>query len=138
MAAIRYQKNLEKLNKYIYLIDIAIFKTKYYTAYKLAYRCLREYYRAFYQKHNIQINTDSKDISHISISTYHYILKYLSKYGKTLSSRTLLFMSMVSHNLSQNHKVENTKEYESKYDRFFAEYAKENVSKIIKILSRYF
>ena len=30
LPAVRYQKNLEKLNKYIYLIDIAIFKTKYY------------------------------------------------------------------------------------------------------------
>lgn len=141
MPVIRYQKNLIKLNKYISLVDIAILKGKYYLAYKVTYRCLREYYRDFQYKHRIQLNSDPKDISHSSISVYHYILKYLNKYGHQAPSRYLLYFSMVSHNLSEDEEKDNPndeKSKEKKYDRLYAEYAKDNVQKIIRYISKYF
>ena len=145
MPVIRYQKNLKKLNRYLSLTDKAIVGGRYYLAYKLTYRCLSEYHKEFLNKHHIQINSNPKDINHTSISVYHYILKYLNKYGNSAPSRNLLYFSMVTHNLKEeeselnkNKTKEDRKAYELKFDRLYAEYAKDNVQKIIKYISKYF
>lgn len=143
LPAIRYQKNLIKLNRYLTLTDRAILRGKYYLAYKLTYRCLKEYYRIFQNKHHIQVQSDPKDISHTSISVYHYILKQLTKYGNSAPTKNLLYFSMVSQNLTEEEQPESqTKEekkaYENQFDRLYAEYAKDNVQKIIRYISKYF
>ena len=145
MPAIRYQKNLKKLNRYLSLADRAMVKGRYYLAYKLTYRCLKEYYKEFLNKHHIQLNSNPEDINHTSISVYHYILKYLNKYGNSAPTKHFLYFSMVTHNLkeeeselSKNKTKEDQKAYESKFDRLYAEYAKDNVQKIIKYISKYF
>jgi hypothetical protein len=145
MPSVRYQKNLKKLNRYISLTDKAIVKGKYYLAYRLTYRCLSEYYKEFLNKHHVQINSKPEDISHTSISVYHYILKYLNKYGSSAPTKHFLYFSMVTHNLKEdesevkkNKTAEDKKAYELKFDRLYAEYAKDNVQKIIKYISKYF
>lgn len=145
MPTVRYQKNLKKLNRYLSLADQAIIKGKYYLAYKLTYRCLKEYYKEFLNKHHIQLNSNPEDINHTSISVYHYILKYLNKYGSSAPTKHFLYFSMVTHNLKEeeseldkNKTKEDRKAYESKFDRLYAEYAKDNVQKIIKYISKYF
>ena len=135
--AVRREKNIEKLNRYLRRIDAAIQDGRYTLALKLTNRCLIEYYRAFMRSHQISSIGMVEDINLMSIHICRYIIGYFRKYRIPYTERRVLLITTVTNVLftTMRNIQSSTKKY--KVDKAIAIYARNNMNRIARFLSRY-
>jgi hypothetical protein len=134
----RRRKNTEKLNKYLRRIDGAISAGRYTLAMNLSNRCLKEYYRAYLKatRHKWEVRTEN--VQWMSISVVRYLVKYFRKHSIPYSERRLILMTTFSNVMFTS--LSRLKTSSGKYaiDKAIAVYARNNMKRIAKYLSRYF
>jgi len=135
---VRREKNIEKLNRYLKRIDGAIYAGRYTLAFKLTNRCLMEYYRAFMRSHQILSMGKKEDINLMSISICRYIISYFRKYRIPYTERRILLITTVTNVLfTTMSNLQSTSSSKFKVDKAIAIYARNNMNRIARFLSRY-
>ena len=139
LPAIRREKNMEKLNRYLMRIDGAIHPGRYTLALHLTSRCLREYYRAFSTAHQLPSVGKKEEINLMSVSVCRYILKYFRKYRIPFTERRVMLMTTVTNVLFTTvSNLQSTTGKKYAVDKAIALYARNNVQRIARYLSKYF
>lgn len=135
---VRREKNIEKLNRYLMRIDGAIYAGRYTLAFKLTNRCLMEYYRAFMRSHQILSMGKKEDINLMSISICRYIISYFRTYRIPYTERRILLITTVTNVLfTTMSNLQSTGSSKFKVDKAIAIYARNNMNRIARFLSRY-
>lgn len=134
----RSVKNTDKLNKYLRHIDAAIHAGRYTLAFQLTNRCLKEYYRAYLKTTRHHWESKSENVQWMSISVVRYLLTYFRSNAIPYSERRMLLMTTVSNMLHTT--MARLKSTSGKYaiDKAIAIYARNNMKRIAKFLSKYF
>ncbi|MCB0642718.1 MAG: hypothetical protein KDC44_13815, partial [Phaeodactylibacter sp.] len=135
--AVRREKNIEKLNRYLSRIDAAIQEGRYTLAFKLTNRCLIEYYRAFIRSHQIPSMGTMDNINLMSIHICRYIIGYFNKYRIPYTERRVLLITTVTNVLFTTMRHIQSSTAKVKVDKAIAIYARNNMNRIARFLSRY-
>ncbi|MBR9922606.1 MAG: hypothetical protein GYB31_17365 [Bacteroidetes bacterium] len=134
----RTKKNTDKLNKYLRHIDAAIHAGRYTLAIKLSNRCLKEYYRAYLKTTLHRWESHTENVQWMSISVVRYMINYFRKHSIPYSERRLLLMTTVSNVLHTAMSRLKTTSGRYAIDKAIAVYARNNMKRIAKFLSKYF
>jgi len=125
----------EKLNRYLKRIDGAILTGRYTLAFNLTNRLLKEYYRDFL-KAKSPIDEAVEDIHLMSLSVTRYVVQYFRKHYIPYSERRILLISTVTNVLATT--MGNLRRSSGAFsiDKAIAIYARNNVQRIVRFLSR--
>ncbi|MCB0705773.1 MAG: hypothetical protein KDC34_10710 [Saprospiraceae bacterium] len=134
----RTKKNTDKLNQYLRHIDASIHSGRYTLALKLTNRCLKEYYRAYLKTTILHWEPTTENVQWMSISVVRDMMNYFRTHSIPYSERRMLLMTTVSNVLHTT--MARLKSTSGKYavDKAIAIYARNNMKRIAKFLSRYF
>lgn len=139
LPSVRRERNMEKLNRYLMRIDGAIHAGRYTLALHLTSRCLKEYYRAFSQAHQLPSVGKKEEIHLMSVSVCRYIIKYFRKYRIPFTERRVMLMTTVTNVLFTTvSNLQSSTEKKYAVDKAIALYARNNVQRIARYLSKYF
>ena len=126
----------DTLNRYLRRIDGAILAGRYTLAYKLAYRCLKAYYKAFIQS-NMPEEYQRTSVDLMSVSICRYLYRYYKTKGLPYSDKTILFIALFSSRLSLMNMDLKNPSGSSGIDRAVATYARDSVDRIVRYLLGY-
>lgn len=131
------EKNYEKANRYLRRIDSAITNGRYNLAFNLTNRLLKEYYRAFLHTYAVPLNSPREELPLMSISVCRYLLKYFQNNRIPFNEKRLLLMTTVTNVLFTTQ--DNLKKSPNTFavDKAIAIYARNNVNRIARFLSRF-
>jgi hypothetical protein len=127
----------EKLNRYLKRIDGAILAGRYTLAFNLTNRLLMEYYRAFlYARMSSSYSHSLADLRLMSVSVTRQIVQYLRSHTIPFSERRILLITTVTNVLATM--AVNLQESAGKWsiDKAIAIYARNNVKRIVRFLSK--
>jgi hypothetical protein len=128
--------SLDKLNRYLRRIDGAILAGRYSLALQLTNRCLMEYYRQFMKQH-MPFEPLHYDLNIMSLSVVRYMGRYFRKYRIPYKEQSLLLMTTVTNVLATTVRSLNRKNSSLMIDKAIAVYARNNVQRIVRFLSKY-
>ncbi|GEM_PF-1948421 len=133
------EKHIEKVNRYLRRIDGAILAGRYSLAVKLTNRCLREYYRTFLHSCSlVREEFKKEDLNKMAVQICRFLLVYARKYGIPYpESRILLISSISAHINEAASNIDRLPDGEARTDKAMALYARYNVNRIIRFLSRF-
>ncbi len=133
------EKQIEKVNRYLRRIDGAILAGRYTLAVKLTNRCLREYYRTFLRSCALVRDEFRKeDLNQMAVQICRFLLVYARKYGIPYPESRILLISAISANINEAAAAaDRAEEGKASADKALALYARYNVNRIIKFLSRF-
>lgn len=131
----RWENHTEKLNGYLKRIDGAILAGRYTLAFNLTNRLLKEYYRDFL-KAKMPIDEAVEDMHLMSLSVTRYVVQYFRKHYIPYSERRILLISTVTNVLATTMGNLNRSAGSFSIDKAIAVYARNNVQRIVRFLSR--
>ncbi len=133
------EKHIEKVNRYLRRIDGAILAGRYSLAVKLTNRCLREYYRTFLRSCSlVREEFKKEDLNQMAVQICRFLLMYARKYGIPYPESRILLISAVSASINEAaSEVDREQGGKARADKAMALYARYNVNRIIKFLSRF-
>ena len=131
----RRENHTEKLNRYLKRIDGAILVGRYTLAFNLTNRLLKEYYREFLQA-KAPIDEAVEDLHLMSVSVTRYVVQYFRKHYIPYSERRILLISTVTNVLATTMGNLNRSAGAFSIDKAIAIYARNNVQRIVRFLSR--
>lgn len=129
------ENHTEKLNRYLKRIDGAILVGRYTLAFNLTNRLLKEYYREFLDA-KMPIDAAVEDIHLMSVSISRYVVQYFRKHYIPYSERRILLISTVTNVLATTMGNLNRSAGAFSIDKAIAIYARNNVQRIVRFLSR--
>ena len=130
------EDSMEKFNRYLKRIDGAILAGRYTLAFHLANRLLEETYRAFLYSRIPTYSASLSDLRQMSASVTRYVIQYFGKHTIPYSERTILLITTVSNVLATTATKLTRSSSSLLIDRAIAIYARNNVKRIVKFLSR--
>ncbi|MCB0684402.1 MAG: hypothetical protein KDC32_26345 [Saprospiraceae bacterium] len=136
MPVIRLENRVDKLNRYLKRIDGAILHGRYTLAMKLTNRLLKEYYRAFLVSVD-NYDLKKEDLNLMSISVCRYIVNYFKKNRIPYTERRILLITTVTNVLFTTMRHINRSAGKYPIDKAIAIYARNNVNRIVRFLSRW-
>ena len=130
------ESNTEKLNRYLKRIDGAILVGRYTLAFNLTNRLLKEYYREFLQA-RAPLDSAVEDMHLMSVSVCRHSVQYFRKHYIPYSERRIILIATVTNVLATTMGRLNRSSSGSFFiDKAIALYARNNVKRIVRFLSR--
>ena len=130
------ESNTEKLNRYLKRIDGAILVGRYTLAFKLTNRLLKEYYRDFL-KAKAPVDAAAEDMHLMSVSVCRHAVQYFHKHYIPYSERRILLIATVTNVLAATMgRLQRSRSGSFSIDKAIAVYARNNVKRIVRFLSR--
>lgn len=135
-ATVIKETNTEKLNRYLKRIDGAILVGRYTLAFNLTNRLLKEYYRDFLQA-RAPLDSAVEDLHLMSLSVCRHTVQYFRKHYIPYSERRIILIATVTNVLATTMGRLNRSSSGSFFiDKAIALYARNNVKRIVRFLSR--
>lgn len=131
----RIEGSTEKLNRYLKRIDGAILAGRYTLAFDLTNRLLKEYYRAFLYA-RLPANSTVDDMRLMSVWVVRYVMQYFTKHTIPFSERRILLITTVTNMLASMTVDPDKPSSRISIDKAIAIYARNNVKRIVKFLSK--
>jgi hypothetical protein len=124
---------LEKFNRYLKWVDAAILSKRYVLALYLAHRLLDEYYRDFLREKDLVQGAAAGDLHFMSITVCRYVAQYFRERYIPYSERRVMLIARVSEVLARLRRTSGA----ARVDKSQAMYARDNVRRIVRFLSRF-
>ncbi|MCB9285315.1 MAG: hypothetical protein H6563_14685 [Lewinellaceae bacterium] len=130
------ESNTEKLNRYLKRIDGAILVGRYTLAFNLTNRLLKEYYRDFLQA-RAPLDSAVEDLHLMSLSVCRHTVQYFRKHYIPYSERRIILIATVTNVLATTMgRLKRSSSGSFSIDKAIALYARNNVRRIVRFLSR--
>lgn len=128
--------NADKLNDYIEKMDRAITEKDYNRTLTLAYSCLEGLYKAFVKK-NIAGKSDLDEVNPLAKEVKNYIKNQLDSEGKDYPENIIALIGTVTNAISNARNKFSESHFNSEADEWLAEYARDNVNSIARLVLRF-
>lgn len=128
--------NADKLNDYIERMDRAITEKDYNRTLTLAYSCLEGLYKAFVKK-NIPGKSELNEVNPLAKEVRDYIKNQLDSEGKDYPEAIIALMGSVTNAISNARNKFSESHFNSEADEWLAEYARDNVNSIARLVLRF-
>ena len=128
--------NADKLNDYIERTDRAITEKDYNRTLTLAYSCLEGLYKAFVKK-NIPDKSELDEVNPLAREVRNYIKNQLDSEGKDYPENIIALIGTATNAFSNARNKFSESHFNSEADEWLAEYARDNVNSIARLVLRF-